>query len=48
MTRLWNLNTDNMDACKAQQRDFVPSLETYFTPAIEQFLTKSKIKETER
>jgi len=36
MTRLWNLFPDNMAACRAKDRDFLPSLETYFEEAIEQ------------
>ncbi|XP_069952877.1 THO complex subunit 1 isoform X2 [Cherax quadricarinatus] len=48
MTRLWNLNTNNLEACKMLDRDFVPALETYFTPAIEQLSPKSELKEQDR
>lgn len=36
MTKLWNLYPDNLEACKAKDRDFLPSLDTYFAEAIEQ------------
>ncbi|KAF7645086.1 hypothetical protein LDENG_00210430 [Lucifuga dentata] len=36
LTRLWNLNQDNMDACKSDSREFMPSLDEFFTEAIEQ------------
>nr|XP_023671470.1 THO complex subunit 1 [Paramormyrops kingsleyae] len=36
LTRLWNLNHDNMDACKSDSREFMPSLEEFFEAAIEQ------------
>eukprot|EP00066_Takifugu_rubripes_P008884 XP_003975419.1 PREDICTED: THO complex subunit 1 [Takifugu rubripes] len=36
LTRLWNLNHDNMDACKSESREFVPSLDDFFSEAIEQ------------
>lgn len=36
MTRLWNLNPDNLEACKAQERSFLPSLEQYMAEAIAQ------------
>ncbi|XP_071543849.1 THO complex subunit 1 isoform X3 [Panulirus ornatus] len=48
MTRLWNLNPNNLEACKMSERDFVPALETYFTPAIEQLSPKSELKEQEK
>ncbi|CAL9688543.1 unnamed protein product [Knipowitschia caucasica] len=36
LTRLWNLNPDNMEACKSESREFTPSLDEFFTEAIEQ------------
>uniref|UniRef100_A0A8C2BN65 THO complex 1 n=1 Tax=Cyprinus carpio TaxID=7962 RepID=A0A8C2BN65_CYPCA len=33
---LWNLNHDNMEACKSDSREFMPSLEEFFVEAIEQ------------
>ncbi|CAC5356367.1 THOC1 [Mytilus coruscus] len=36
LTRLWNLSPDNMDACKDEKRVFLPSLEDYFSDAIDQ------------
>ncbi|KAG8442166.1 hypothetical protein GDO86_011097 [Hymenochirus boettgeri] len=36
LTRLWNLSPDNMEACKSEKREFMPSLEQFFEEAIEQ------------
>uniref|UniRef100_A0A8C2YWT2 THO complex 1 n=1 Tax=Cyclopterus lumpus TaxID=8103 RepID=A0A8C2YWT2_CYCLU len=36
LTRLWNLNHDNMEACKSDSRSFMPSLDEFFAEAIEQ------------
>ncbi|XP_054615835.1 THO complex subunit 1 [Dunckerocampus dactyliophorus] len=36
LTRLWNLNLDNLDACKSESREFMPSLDEFFAEAIEQ------------
>ncbi|XP_016305172.1 THO complex subunit 1-like isoform X1 [Sinocyclocheilus anshuiensis] len=36
LSRLWNLNPDNMEACKSDSREFMPSLEDFFEDAIEQ------------
>uniref|UniRef100_A0A8C7IXM0 THO complex 1 n=1 Tax=Oncorhynchus kisutch TaxID=8019 RepID=A0A8C7IXM0_ONCKI len=36
LTRLWNLNHDNMAACQSESREFMPSLEDFFEEAIEQ------------
>ncbi|KAJ8408188.1 hypothetical protein AAFF_G00264160 [Aldrovandia affinis] len=36
LTRLWNLNHDNMEACKSDNREFMPTLEEFFEEAIEQ------------
>ncbi|XP_065156071.1 LOW QUALITY PROTEIN: THO complex subunit 1-like [Atheta coriaria] len=36
LTKLWNLNPDNLEACKAKERDFLPSLDEFFADAIEE------------
>ncbi|TNN67566.1 THO complex subunit 1 [Liparis tanakae] len=36
LTRLWNLNHDNMEACKSDSREFMPPLDEFFAEAIEQ------------
>ncbi|XP_053323042.1 THO complex subunit 1 isoform X4 [Spea bombifrons] len=36
LTRLWNLCPDNMEACKLESREFMPTLEQFFEEAIEQ------------
>jgi len=46
LTSLWNLNPDNLDACRAKERDFLPSLENYFEEAIEQLDPKNGIEDT--
>ena len=43
---MWNLNPDNLDACRAQERDFLPSLESYCEEAIEQLDPKNEIEDT--
>nr|CAG4640713.1 EOG090X0324 [Eulimnadia texana] len=46
LTRLWNLHPDNLGACRSKERDFLPSLETYFEEAIEQLDPASQIEST--
>ncbi|XP_070556038.1 THO complex subunit 1-like [Ptychodera flava] len=36
LTRLWNINPDNVAACQDEKRQFLPSLENFFEEAIEQ------------
>ncbi|XP_069813820.1 THO complex subunit 1 [Dendropsophus ebraccatus] len=36
LTRLWNLCPDNIEACKSETREFMPSLEQFFEEAMEQ------------
>lgn len=36
LTKLWNHLPDNLEACRGPDRDFLPSLESYFEEAIEQ------------
>jgi len=46
LTELWNLNPDNLEACRAAERDFLPSVENYFEEAIEQQDPKNEIEDT--
>jgi len=46
LTALWNLHPDNLEACRAKDRDFLPSLENYFEEAIEQLDPKNEIEES--
>jgi len=45
LTALWNLHPDNLEACRAKDRDFLPSLENYFEEAIEQLDPRNEIEE---
>jgi THO complex subunit 1 len=36
LTRLWNLCPDNLEACRLESRNFMPTLEEYFEEAIDQ------------
>lgn len=45
LTRLWNLNPDNMDACKSEDRMFLPTLEDFFQEAIEQNDPEAQVEE---
>ncbi|XP_031418995.1 THO complex subunit 1 [Clupea harengus] len=45
LTRLWNLSHDNMDACKSDNREFMPSLEEFFEEAIEQAEPSNMVEE---
>lgn len=45
LTKLWNQYPDNMDACSAPERDFLPSMEEYFSEAIEQLDPNNQIEE---
>ncbi|XP_069777794.1 THO complex subunit 1 isoform X2 [Narcine bancroftii] len=45
LTRLWNLCPDNMEACKSESREFMPSLEEFFEEAIEQADPESMVEE---
>ena len=46
LTSLWNFNPDNLEACRAKERDFLPSLENYFEEAIEELDPKNEIEDT--
>lgn len=36
LTKLWNLCPDNLEACKGKDRNFLPTLEEYFSEAVAQ------------
>nr|XP_033789826.1 THO complex subunit 1 isoform X2 [Geotrypetes seraphini] len=44
LTRLWNLCPDNMDACKAENREYMPTLEEFFEEAIEQAVPENMVE----
>ncbi|XP_018322203.1 THO complex subunit 1 [Agrilus planipennis] len=48
LTKLWNLCPDNLEACKGKDRDFLPSLETYFSDAIDQLESPTPIKDEDK
>jgi THO complex subunit 1 len=45
LTTLWNLTPDNLEACRSQERDFLPGLETYFEEAIEQIDPRNQVED---
>ncbi|KAK6989787.1 THO complex subunit 1 [Biomphalaria glabrata] len=45
LTRLWNLNPDNMEAAKAESRVFLPKLDDFFANAIEQADPEAMVEE---
>lgn len=45
LTKLWNLCPNNLEACKSKDRDFLPSLETYFEEAIMQLDPSAMVEE---
>ncbi|XP_017881073.1 THO complex subunit 1 isoform X2 [Ceratina calcarata] len=45
LTKLWNLCPNNLEACKSKERDFLPSLETYFEEAIAQLDPKAMVED---
>ncbi|CAG5115129.1 unnamed protein product, partial [Candidula unifasciata] len=45
LTRLWNLCPDNMEACKAESRVFLPKLDEFFANAIEQADPEAMVEE---
>ena len=45
LTKLWNLYPDNMEACSAPERDFLPKMEEYFEDAIEQLVPANMVEE---
>ncbi|XP_017297830.2 THO complex subunit 1 [Diaphorina citri] len=44
LTKLWN-SKDNLEACKSAERDFTPSLESYFEEAIQQMDPAAAVEE---
>lgn len=45
LTKLWNLCPDNLEACKGTNRDFLPTMENYFSDAIEQLESNVPVKD---
>lgn len=45
LTRLWNLCPDNMEACRAESRVFLPKLDDFFANAIEQEDPEAMVEE---
>lgn len=45
LSRLWNLNPDNLKACKAQNRIYVPEMTSFFEEALEQFDPEAQIED---
>ncbi|KAK2156521.1 hypothetical protein LSH36_211g02046 [Paralvinella palmiformis] len=45
LTRLWNINPDNMESCRNKQKNFLPSLEDFFKDAIEQMDPEAMIED---
>ena len=45
LTRLWNLNPDNMEACKDESRVFLPKLDDFFANAIDQADPEAMVEE---
>jgi THO complex subunit 1 len=45
LTKLWNLNPDNLEACAAPERDFLPNLDAYFEEAIEQLNPVNQVED---
>lgn len=46
LTKLWNISPDNLDACKHEERNFLPTLEQYFSDAIEEIDPKNQVEES--
>jgi len=44
LTKLWNINTDNLGACKDQERNFLPSLMDFFGDPIEEMKPGSGVE----
>lgn len=45
LTNLWNLCPDNYAACSAPERDFLPSMDDYFSEAIEQLDPEQQVED---
>jgi len=46
LTKLWNISPDNLDACKHEERNFLPTLEQYFSDAIDEIDPKNQVEES--
>lgn len=46
LTKLWNVCPDNLEACRGKDRDFLPSLDSYFEEAIEQTDPNAMVEES--
>jgi hypothetical protein len=45
LTKLWNQYPDNMEACSAPERDFLPQMDDYFAEAIAQLDPANQIEQ---
>jgi hypothetical protein len=36
LTRLWNICGDNLEACRAESRDFLPTIDTFFVESFKE------------
>jgi THO complex subunit 1 len=48
LTKLWNLSSNNLEACRSKERNFLPSLEQYFEDAIQQSSPDSMTEESKK
>jgi len=46
LTKLWNINPDNLEACKEQERNFLPSLLDFFGEPINELNPHNGIEDT--
>ena len=47
LSRLWNQYPDNMDACSAPERDFLPQMDDYFAGNLLTELTTKPLEDRE-
>ena len=45
LTKLWNQYPDNMQACSAPERDFLPDMTEFFAEATEQLDPENQIED---
>eukprot|EP00088_Acartia_fossae_P007131 TRINITY_DN1331_c0_g1_i2.p1 TRINITY_DN1331_c0_g1~~TRINITY_DN1331_c0_g1_i2.p1 ORF type:complete len:499 (-),score=191.67 TRINITY_DN1331_c0_g1_i2:121-1488(-) len=45
LTKLWNINPDNLEACKDKERNFLPSLREYFEDPIQELNPHNGVEE---
>ena len=48
LNKLWNLSPDNLEACSAPERDFLPDLDQYVEEAVEQLKPENQVEEQYR